>query len=144
MRPCNKDKNTEGDNKLTVLTIVMDEGVGPRDLILLADDSTAAEDGGSPMHAQERVADAGIGDTMTERREMAANHAPPKMREDSEYVGNKSVQLVVAECGHRGSDRTMVTSGGAVVVVNANNDRWPRAHQAIHQCLTTNMATRTF
>ena len=67
------------DNKLTMLTIVMDKRVGTGHLILFADNSTTAEDGGSPMHAEERLADAGIWDTMTQGRQMAANHPPAKM-----------------------------------------------------------------
>ena len=122
----------------------MDKRVGTGHLILFADNSTTAEDGGSPMHAEERLADAGIWDTMTQGRQMAANHPPAKMREDSEYVGHECVQVMVAESGYRGGDRTMVTRGGTVLVVNANKDYWARAHQAIHQRLTANMATRTF
>ncbi|TFK79964.1 hypothetical protein K466DRAFT_569924 [Polyporus arcularius HHB13444] len=88
-----------------MLSIVVNQRIWPRYLVLLADDAAAAKDRWGSANLDIRGADAYIWESMTEGCEMVTYHASSKVREYGESVGNKRVELRISQGGDRQGGR---------------------------------------
>lgn len=126
-----------------MLAVVMDQGVWPRDLIFLADDATATKDRGRAVDSKKGLTYACIGNPVAEGSQVTANHASPEMREDGQRVSQEFVKRVVGESRYGSGDGTMVAGGGAIGVIDTDEDRRTGLTKTILLSLAAHVTSRT-
>ena len=104
-QPCVPDVHLK--NAHTVLTVVVPQGVGPGDLILLAQHAPPSERGRGSADPEERASNARIRNAMTARREVARDHDTTEVGEHGEDLTDLLIELVVRERGDWGRDSRM-------------------------------------
>ena len=126
-----------------MLAIMMPQGVGPRDMVLLPDDTTATEDGGSAAHPEKGLAYTRVRNSMTSRRQRTSDHDSPKVGESLENIPYLSVEGGIVQTRDGWGTGRVDACGGTILVNHSAEDRRTGFDETVPQRRAADGAGRT-